>query len=135
MKRKTVKKLIFIPLGSLVLLLGLAIGAAALLLTPKRLTPLVTRLCDRYLDAQVRFDTVSVALFRDFPYVTLELHDTEIVSHAFDRLPDSVRVTLPAEADTLARIGRFAVSLNPWKPPDRPTSGASPSRPPTSTPM
>lgn len=115
MKRKTVKKLIFIPLGSLVLLLGLAIGAAALLLTPKRLTPLVTRLCDRYLDAQVRFDTVSVALFRDFPYVTLELHDTEIVSHAFDRLPDSVRVTLPAEADTLARIGRFAVSLNPWK--------------------
>lgn len=115
MKRKTVKKLIFIPLGSLVLLLGLVIGAAALLLTPKRLTPMVTDLCDRYLDAQVRFDTVSVALFRDFPYVTLQLHGAEVVSHAFDRLPDSVRVTLPAEADTLARIGRLAVSLNPWK--------------------
>lgn len=73
MKRKTVRKLVFIPLGTIVLLLGLAVGAAALLLTPERLTPLVSRVCDRYLDAQVRFDTVSVSLFRDFPYVTLRL--------------------------------------------------------------
>ena len=79
MKRKTVRKLVFIPLGTIVLLLGLAVGAAALLLTPERLTPLVSRVCDRYLDAQVRFDTVSVSLFRDFPYVTLRLRGAEVV--------------------------------------------------------
>ncbi len=112
MKRKTVRKLVFIPLGTIVLLLGLAVGAAALLLTPERLTPLVSRVCDRYLDAQVRFDTVSVSLFRDFPYVTLRLRGAEVVSHAFERLPDSVRSVLPREADTLARIGRLDISLN-----------------------
>lgn len=112
MKRKTVRKLIFIPLGTLVVLLGLILGAAALLLTPERLTPLVSQLCDRYLDAQVRFDTVSVSLFRDFPHVTLRLRGAEIVSHAFAPLPDSVRQALPARADTLARIGRLDVALN-----------------------
>lgn len=112
MKRKTVRKLIFIPLGSLVFLLGLAVGAAALLLTPKRLTPLVSQICDRYLDAQVRFDTVDVSLFRDFPYITLRLRGAEVVSHAFDKLPDTVRRTLPGEADTLARIGRLDISLH-----------------------
>lgn len=114
MKRKTVKKLIFIPLGTFATLLAIAIGGAALVLTPKRLTPLVAGLCDRYLDAQVRFDTVSVSIFQDFPYITLRLRGTEIISHAFAALPDSVRRTLPAEADTLARIGRLDLSLNPW---------------------
>lgn len=114
MKKKTVKKLIFIPLGSLVLLVGLLVGGAALMLTPKRLTPLVTELCDRYLDAQVRFDTVSVSLFQDFPFITLRLRGTEVVSHAFNTLPDSLRHAMPAGADTLARIGRLDVSLNAW---------------------
>lgn len=112
MKRKTLRKLILIPLGSIVLLFGLTVGTAALLLTPERLTPLVSQLCDRYLDAQVRFDTVSVSLIRDFPYITLRLRGAEVISHAFDKLPDSVRRTLPGEADTLARIGRLDISLN-----------------------
>lgn len=114
MKKKTVKKLIFIPLGVLAGLVVLVVGAAMLLLTPKRLTPLVSGLCDRYLDAQVRFDTVDVSLFRNFPHVTLRLRGTEVVSHAFDRLSDSVRQTLPAEADTLARIRGLDVSVNAW---------------------
>lgn len=112
MKRKTVKKLIFIPLGSLVVLFGLAVGLAALLLTPKRLTPLVSGLCDQYLEAQVRFDTVDVALFSNFPHVTVRLRGAQVVSEAFASLPDSVRAELPAGADTLARIGRLDVSLN-----------------------
>lgn len=112
MKRKTVKKLIFIPLGSLVVLFGLAVGVAALLLTPSRLTPLVSRLCDQYLEAQVRFDTVDVTLFRDFPRVTVRLRGAQVISEAFRSLPDSVRATLPAGADTLARVGRLDVSLN-----------------------
>lgn len=114
MKKKTVKKLIFIPIGSLLLLIGLLVGGAALMLTPKRLTPLVTELCDRYLDAQVRFDTVSVSLFQDFPFITLRLRGTEVVSHAFNTVPDSMRQTMPAEADTLAHIGRLDISLNAW---------------------
>ncbi len=114
MKKKTVKKLIFIPLGVLAGLLVLVVGAAMLLLTPKRLTPLVSELCDRYLDAQVRFDTVDVSLFRNFPHVTLRLRGTEVVSHAFDRLDDSVRQTMPREADTLARIRGLDISVNAW---------------------
>lgn len=115
MKRRKILKIAGIVAGSFFLLIGLLVGAAALLLTPKRLTPLVSDLCNQYLDAQVRFDTVSVSLFQDFPFVTLRLRGTEVISHAFSGLPDSLRQEMPTEADTLARIGALDVSLNPWK--------------------
>lgn len=115
MKRKTLRRLVCIPIGIIVGLLALVVCGAALFLTPERLTPLVNRMCDRYLEAQVRIDTVEVSLFRNFPHITLQLRGTEIVSHAFDRLSDSLRRSLPAEADTLARIRRLDLSVNPFR--------------------
>lgn len=115
MKKRTVRRLIFIPLGILVGLFGLVIGGVALVLTPERLTPLVMEVCDRHLDAQVRFDTVSLSLFRNFPHVTVQLRGAEVVSRAFDGLEDSLRRTMPGEADTLARLRRLDVSVNPWR--------------------
>lgn len=113
MKKRTVKRLIFIPLGTIIGLAALVLGGALLLLTPERLTPLVVQMCDRYLDAQVRIDTVDVSLFRNFPHITLQLRGTEIISHAFDRLDDTtVRKSLPVEADTLARVQRLELSVN-----------------------
>ncbi|MDD3108504.1 MAG: AsmA-like C-terminal region-containing protein [Alistipes sp.] len=101
-----------IILLSLMGLLGCVLGAVALILTPERLTPLVNRYSTQYLNAEVRFDTVNLSVFRHFPFVSVELWGGEIVSHAFRTLPDSARAQIPVQADTLLRFDRLSVSLN-----------------------
>ena len=81
-------------------------------LTPSRLTPLVNEYSSRYLDAQVRFDTVTLSVFENFPNVSVKLSGGEIISHAFAGLPDSLRTRIPAAADTLLKFDEFSVSLN-----------------------
>lgn len=88
------------------------LGAVALILTPSRLTPLVNEYSSRYLDAQVRFDTVTLSVFENFPNVSVRLSGGEIISHAFAGLPDSLRTRIPAAADTLLKFDEFSVSLN-----------------------
>jgi len=81
------------------------------LMTPKRLTPLVNKYCTEFLDAKVTFDTVHVALFEEFPKVSVKLVGGEIISHALKK--DTAFLTLyPENADTLARFKELMVSLN-----------------------
>lgn len=105
-------KLFAVLTGSLLLLIALLLGAVALILTPSRLTPLVNEYSSRYLDAQVRFDTVTLSVFENFPNVSVKLSGGEIISHAFAGLPDSLRTRIPAAADTLLKFDEFSVSLN-----------------------
>lgn len=105
-------KSIAVLLGSLLLLVALLLGVVALILTPSRLTPLVNEYSSRYLDAQVRFDTVTLSVFENFPNVSVKLSGGEIISHAFAGLPDSLKIQVPAAADTLLRFDEFSVTLN-----------------------
>ena len=100
-------KLFAVLTGSLLLLIALLLGAVALILTPSRLTPLVNEYSSRYLDAQVRFDTVTLSVFENFPNVSVKLSGGEIISHAFAGLPDSLRTRIPAAADTLLKFDEF----------------------------
>ena len=101
-----------IPLGSLLALILLAVLGVAFVLTPARLTPMVNELAGQYLQAEVRFDTVRLSLWEHFPFVSLHLVNGEIVSHAFEELPDSLRAEIPAAADTLLRFDRFTATVN-----------------------
>lgn len=126
-------KLFAVLTGSLLLLIALLLGAVALILTPSRLTPLVNEYSSRYLDAQVRFDTVTLSVFENFPNVSVKLSGGEIISHAFAGLPDSLRTRIPAADDTLLKFDEFSVSLNlpqllasaHFDPPDRPDAAES----------
>ncbi len=105
-------KVLLIVLASVVglfILLGVAIW---LILTPPRLTPLVNRVATEYLDATVHFDTVRLSLFKNFPHVTLELQNGEVISGVFAGVPDSLRENVPQQADSLLRFKEFAVTLN-----------------------
>ena len=101
-----------IPLGSLVGLVLLAVMGVAILLTPARLTPMVNEWVGKYLQAQVHFDTVRLSLLEHFPHASLQLVNGEVVSRAFEHLPDSVRSEIPAASDTLLRFDRFTLTLN-----------------------
>lgn len=109
--RRIVRALL-VALACVVGLIGLLLGGVALVLTPSRLTPLVNEYGSRYLNAEVRFDTVTLSLLRHFPNVGVRLSRGEIISKAFDGMPDSLRSQVPARADTLLRFDEFTLVLN-----------------------
>ena len=109
---RRVAKISLVALASLILLAGLVLGGVALVLTPARLTPLVNEYASRVLNARIGFDTVSLSLVRHFPNVGVRLKGGQIVSRAFEDLPDSLRTEIPAAADTLLRFDEFTLALD-----------------------
>ena len=109
---RRVAKISLVALASLILLTGLVLGGVALVLTPARLTPLVNEYASRVLNARIGFDTVSLSLVRHFPNVGVRLKGGQIVSRAFEGLPDSLRAEIPAAADTLLRFDEFTLALD-----------------------
>ena len=105
-------KVFSIVVGSLVGLFLLVAILVSLILTPSRLTPIVNRVASHYLNATVHFDTVRLSLFENFPHVSLELKNGEVISGVFSGIPDSLRYAVPQRADSLLRFKDFAVTLN-----------------------
>ena len=84
-------KVASIVVGSLVGLFLLVAILVSVILTPPRLTPIVNRVASNYLNATVHFDTVRLSLFENFPHVSLELKNGEVISGVFAGIPDSLR--------------------------------------------
>ena len=112
-KRKSLwgRILIFSLLGLVALLLLLFTGAA-ILLTPKRLTPIAERLIDGLFVADVHFDTLKVSLFQEFPYINLTVVNGRVRTRVFDSLPQEQREMLPAGCDSLLRFKELSMSLH-----------------------
>ncbi|MBR1644481.1 MAG: DUF748 domain-containing protein [Bacteroidales bacterium] len=95
-------KIALISLGSLVGLLAVVVGVVCwVVLTPARLTGVVNRLSDRFVDCDARFERVDLTLFKTFPNVGLDVHDV-LLLNAVEGAP----------SDTLARIGSLAVGVD-----------------------
>lgn len=105
-------KVASIVVGSLVGLFLLVAILVSVILTPPRLTPIVNRVASNYLNATVHFDTVRLSLFENFPHVSLELKNGEVISGVFAGIPDSLRYAVPQRVDSLLRFKDFAVTLN-----------------------
>lgn len=106
MRYKLPLKITAIVLGSLAGLIALLLGLVAIVLTPGRLTPLVEEVCDEFLEAEVRFDTVQLSLFEEFPYTTVSLRQARIISHV---------PLCGVQADTLASVAALDLSIDPIK--------------------
>ena len=108
------KKTLKVSLISLGSLLGLCIVAIAavlwLVLTPSRLTPMVEKAANTYLDADVRVGKVDVTFFSTFPRFTLKIDDGELVRHMTGA--DSMSSSRPYR-DSLLRFARCRVAFNP----------------------
>ncbi|MEG1794163.1 MAG: AsmA-like C-terminal region-containing protein [Rikenellaceae bacterium] len=112
MNSKKIFKITGIVLASIVLFIVLLLVAISLVLTPKRLTPLVNKYSTQYLDATVKFKSVELSLFEDLPCVSVKLIGGEIVSHAFQNEADSLKRIMPIGADSLLQFEELFVSLN-----------------------
>ena len=95
-------------------LIGLCIVAVAavlwLVLTPSRLTPLVEKAANDYLNADVHVESVDVSFFSTFPRFTLKIDGGELVARADTSLQDMPR---HPHRDSLLRFARCRVSFNP----------------------
>ncbi len=105
-------KWIGISAGVIVLLVILVLGGAVLMLSPDRLTPLVTDFSSQYLNAEVKARRVELSFWSTFPRVNLEVDGLEIISRSLRHISTEERAMLPADADTLARIAHFNGSVN-----------------------
>ena len=103
---KRIAKIALISVGGLLAAVLLAAGIAlSVLLSPKRLTPLVNQVASGFLRAEVHIRKADVTFFSTFPHIGLELKEGLVVSHA---LRDSA--FLPE--DTLCAFHRCVVGLN-----------------------
>jgi len=108
--RKTIKWII-LSLSTIIVLIGILSLLIILLMTPKRLTPIVNKVCSEFLDATVTFDTVHVSLFEEFPKVSVKLVGGEIISNSMKK--DTAFSDIhPENADTLIRFKELMISLN-----------------------
>jgi len=108
---KKILKWLAISLSIIIGLIGIALLALLLLLTPKRLTPIVNKYSTEFLNARVTFDSVHVSLFEEFPKVSVKLVGGEIISYALQS--DTAFLSVhPEGVDTLVRFNEFMISLN-----------------------
>lgn len=111
---KRIAKWLCITLGSLVILAAIAIGVGLWLLTPEALTPMVSKYSSNYLDAEVTAGKVELSFWSTFPKVSLDIEDLTVVSDKLKGLPQGVRDSLPADADTLLTLRHFSGGVNLW---------------------
>ncbi|MDE6377345.1 MAG: hypothetical protein K2K72_01215, partial [Duncaniella sp.] len=109
--RRVLKILGFTLLGIVAIILA-AIIVAVNYLSPSRLTPLVERLANEHLRADVSIGSIEISFWHTFPRFDLRVDSLTVLTRAFRSLPDSVTSTLPAGADSLLSLARFDGAVN-----------------------
>ncbi|MDE6322361.1 MAG: hypothetical protein K2L93_08695 [Muribaculaceae bacterium] len=105
------KGLIWTVVAVVLLVLGL-ITQLVKILAPERLTPLVERVAESYLDADVQLSRVELTFWSTFPRLTLDVDSMCVVSNSLRALSPEERQALPIGADTLLTFSRFNGGVN-----------------------
>lgn len=106
------KILLIVVLGSLLILPFGIYGGVSAFLTPSRLTELVNKYGNQYLNAHIEVDTVALSMFSEFPYVGIKLSNGSIISEVFKDLPEEQRAQLSVRADSLLKFGEIMASIS-----------------------
>lgn len=113
--KKVIVNILFVALWTvmaLVLALAAVLICSVRLLKPEHLTPVVERIANKSLDADVTIGRIELAFKPAFPVINLQVDSLTVISHAFADLDSAQRAALPAYSDTLFTLGRFTGSLD-----------------------
>ena len=105
--RRTVKA-VFWTLFSIVSIVALSLGLVVWILTPEKLTPIVERIANDYLDADVKIGRVELTVWKTFPMASVEICDLQVKTGVLEKYGDSI----PAYADSLLEVGRLRAEVN-----------------------
>lgn len=74
-------KIFFIVLGSLLVLILAALGIAYwYVFTPEKLTPIVRKQAERYINCQTEIGSVELTLFSTFPRLGIKINDVKLIN-------------------------------------------------------
>lgn len=105
-------KIFLITVGVLVALLLGIITVAVSYLSPRRLTPLVEKLANDNLHADVTLGRAEISFWKTFPRLVVEIDSLNVRSQAFDSLPEARRASLPVYSDSLLSLRSFSGALS-----------------------
>ena len=109
--RRIVKILLWTAMAAILLVAGTLVCLVTVL-RPERLTPIVEKVANSYLDADVSVGRVELGLRASFPFLSLRVDSMCVVSRAMRALPAEKRVGLPAYADTLLTFRSLSGGVN-----------------------
>ncbi len=109
--RKALKVTAWVIMAVVLYTYGLLVGTVGIL-TPERLTPLVTKVANKSLNADVSIGRVELSLKNSFPFLTASVDDLTIVSRDTKKLDQDSREMYPEWIDTLANIKKFSGGIN-----------------------
>ena len=108
---RVLKIVLWTAMAAVLLVVGTLVCAVSTL-RPEHLTPIVERVANRSLDADVSVGRVELGLRASWPFLTLRVDSLSVVSGAMQRLPADVRRGLPAYADTLLSLNSLSGGIN-----------------------
>ncbi len=95
-----------------IVLITLLVGVVLLYLTPERLTPLVNKYADNYLNADVQAARIELTFWSTFPRLEVQVDTLTIVSRSLNALPVRQRASLPQDADSLLSLQKFSGGIH-----------------------
>lgn len=98
--------------GSIAMLLVVAMCGVAWILTPQRLTPIVNEIANESLNADVRIGRVELTAWSTFPHIVLDVDSLCITSRSLQGLPDDSLALLPSAADSLVEARHVHGGVN-----------------------
>lgn len=105
-------KYFLISLLVLVLLVAASIGIVLnFIFTPEKLTPIVEKSANQFLNAEVHFDSIELTFFSTFPDFGLEIRNGSVVTKVFQ--DTSGRENVYAATDSLMSFKRCRLTVNP----------------------
>ena len=99
-------------IGGIIALIIIVITLAVWILTPGKLTPIITDVANENLNAEVSLSRAELTFWTTFPTLYIDLDSLTVKSEAFASLDETRRSRLPEYADTLAHIGHFRGGVN-----------------------
>lgn len=101
----TAMALILFVAGTLVMLVRV--------LEPEMLTPIVEKVSNSFLkDSELSLGRAELTLGKSFPFLFIQLDSLLLLSDVSEKLPDRIRETIPAYADTLLVADRISGGVN-----------------------
>lgn len=107
-----VLKILGLTIVGIIVVIIAAITVAVNYLRPEKLTPIVERIANDNLKADVTLKRVEISFWSTFPRFDADIQGLKINTQAFDGLPDSIRQQLPPGADSLLSIDHLSAAVN-----------------------
>lgn len=114
-KHNIIVKMLKLTAWAIGIILGLVLlllVAASIILTPERLTPLVEKYADEYINADLKAKRVELTIWKTFPHCRLDIDSLRLESNALKQLSKTQRDSLPKDADQLLKFNNFTGGIN-----------------------